>query len=32
MDRSIATTIKDRDLVQERRQRLVRAALKVFTR
>jgi TetR/AcrR family transcriptional regulator, cholesterol catabolism regulator len=32
MDRSIATSVKDRQLVHERRQRLVRAALKVFTR
>lgn len=32
MNRSIATTVKDRELVCERRQRLVRAALKVFTR
>jgi TetR/AcrR family transcriptional regulator, cholesterol catabolism regulator len=32
MDRPIATSVKDRQLVRERRQRLVRAALKVFIR
>jgi AcrR family transcriptional regulator len=32
MDRSISANVKDRKLVHERRQRLVRAALKVFTR
>ncbi len=32
MNRLIATNIKDRELVHERRQRLARAALKVFTR